>query len=98
MRREQVAKHREYNQLSRQGDFRGEESSELSRSVAKGQGINTSLMISKPTAGTFLVINNQLGPQVNISSHPLKSIQQGEGGVDSWPPPTKAMPKGTVLH
>lgn len=67
--------------------------------MAEGQGVNTSLMINKCTAGTFLVINSQLGPQVNISLHPVKSIQQGEGSVDSQPPPSKAFPKrlGRVL-
>lgn len=45
-----------------------EASSELSRNVAEGQGVNTSSTINKCTAGTFLVINSQLGPQHFISS------------------------------
>lgn len=43
------------------------------------QGLNTSLMINPSTAGTFLVINSQLGPQVNVLLQPLKSMQPGAG-------------------
>lgn len=59
------------------GDFRGGESSELSRNVAQGQVV-TVHRLSTNAAGTFLVINSQPGPQVN-TSHPLSSSQQGEG-------------------